>query len=134
MSVYTVIGIEDIKSSSNTFLSVQHVTFPLTFMKIGNYAFYNAGLITIPIIPERMDFIGDSAFAYNPWGGSGGLVIPMSVTGVGESAFITSSGASEKISSITITNPGTKFGTNAFENQGDGINLYMPNYNVELPD
>jgi hypothetical protein len=122
--VYTVIGIDDIATDTDCFLTVESVTFPLTFKKIGDYAFYEAGLTTMPKIPEGVETIGAWAFAYN-LEITGLLTIPMSVTTVGESAFETSVDATSRVSAIAISNPVTTFGANAFENQGDGSGTQM---------
>ena len=62
------------------------VTFPDTLYYIGNYAFSSCRALTNPVFPEELQYIGDFAFEYCD-ALTEGIIIPDSVTEIGDSAF-----------------------------------------------
>lgn len=62
------------------------VTFPDTLYYIGNYAFSSCRALTNPVFPEGLQYIGDFAFEYCD-ALTEGIIIPDSVTEIGDSAF-----------------------------------------------
>ena len=124
--------------------SLTSITIPNSVTSIGYYAFSDCTSLTSITIPDSVTSIGGYAFYGTPWlkaqqeknplvivngilidgtAASGNVVIPNSVTCIGESAFEYCS----SLTSITIPNSVTSIGESAFYNCTSLKSITIPN-------
>ena len=113
-----VIGDNVTQIPANAFASAYAVNCQLTFgnsvQTIGNEAFRNAGLAGDLVIPASVTQIGNMSFAYNG-NLTGDLELPVSLLTIGNSAFIDCTGLN---GTLTIPENVTRIGMRGFVNCG----------------
>ncbi|WP_294747291.1 leucine-rich repeat domain-containing protein [uncultured Prevotella sp.] len=87
---------------------------------IGNWTFYDCGLISITI-PNSVTSIGENAFAF--CSGLTSVTIPNSVTSIGKKAFYGCFG----LTSVTIPNSITSIGSGVFQSCSGLTSIVIPN-------
>ena len=97
-----------IVGGGNSYINIDGNSYYTSNDKLGNYAFYDCGVLTNLTIPSSVTSIGESAFRYCR--GLTSLTIPSSVTSIGESAFE----YCRSLTSLTIPSSVTKIRHYAF--------------------
>ncbi len=108
-----------------------HLNLSEDFVQIPDYLFYGAGFTGTLMIPNSVTSIGNAAFS-GCSGFTGNLIIPNSVTTIGGSAF---SGCSGFTGSLVIPNSVTTIGGSAFSGcSGFTGSLVIPNSVTTIGD
>jgi len=108
-----------------------HLNLSEDFVQIPDYLFYSAGFTGTLMIPNSVTSIGNAAFS-GCSGFTGNLTIPNSVTSLGSYAF---SGCSGFTGSLVIPNSVTSLGSYAFSGcSGFTGDLVIPNSVTEITD
>lgn len=111
-------GITDISTEAfKDYSKLEYVTFPETLENIGDSAFYNCTALYGIEFPQNLKAIGASAFSadYGRKGSITNVVIPDSVTGIGQYAFDEAG-----LTSLKIGRGVTSIGNCAFNNNSIG--------------
>ena len=109
-----------IVGGGNSYINIDGDSYYTSNDKLGNYAFYDCGVLTNLTIPSSVTSIGESAFRY--CGVLTSLTIPSSVTSIGMYAF---SGCCV-LTNLTIPSSVTSIGSYAFEGCNGLTNLTIP--------
>ena len=109
-----------IVGGGNSYINIDGDSYYTSNDKLGNYAFYDCGVLTNLTIPSSVTSIGESAFRYCR--GLTSLTIPSSVTSIGESAFE----YCRSLTSLTIPSSVTKIRHYAFRYCSGLTSLTIP--------
>ena len=109
-----------IVGGGNSYINIDGDSYYTSNDKLGNYAFYDCGVLTNLTIPSSVTSIGESAFRYCR--GLTSLTIPSSVTSIGESAFE----YCRSLTSLTIPSSVTKIRYYAFRYCSGLTSLTIP--------
>ena len=103
------------------------MTIPNSVTSIGNYAFYGCSGLTSLTIPNSVTSIGSSAF-YGCSGLTGVLIIPRSVSYIGDYAFSLGTEVGSNFTAIIIEclNPPHGGGVETFDGMNISTPLYVP--------
>lgn len=107
-----------IVGGGNSYINIDGDSYYTSNDKLGNYAFYDCGVLTNLTIPSSVTSIG--SYAFEGCNGLTNLTIPSSVTSIGWNAFSDCSG----LASLTISSSVTSIGESAFSGCSSLTNLY----------